>query len=55
METTTKIYGHTKRMEHTRLTNKTVEFNENQSIAKIETIIRICAIKDDLKRHVKSN
>ena len=44
-----KFYGHIKRMESTRLTKQIVEFYENRSKAKIETIKWIGAIKEDLK------
>lgn len=44
-----KFYGHIKRMEPTRLTKQIVEFYENRSKAKTETIKWIAAIREDLK------
>ena len=44
-----KFYGHIKRMDPTRLTKQIVEFYENRSRAKLETIKWIAAIKEDLK------
>ena len=43
-----KFYGHIKRMEPTRLTKQIVEFYENRSKAKTETMKWISAIKEDL-------
>ena len=44
-----KFYGHIKRMEQTRLTRQIIEFYENRSKAKTETMKWIAAIREDLK------
>lgn len=44
-----KFFGHIKRMDPTRLTKQIVEFYENRSKAKVETIKWIAAVKEDLK------
>ena len=44
-----KFYGHIKRMKPTRLTKQIVEFYENRSKAKVETIKWIAAVKEDLR------
>lgn len=44
-----KFFGHIKRMDPSRLTRQIVEFYENRSKAKVETIKWIAAVKEDLK------